>query len=77
MSATFDSMMFARYFALPVMDRLEQAPVVDVEGKPFNVLEFYAEDIEQLGPVCWIGTIGYFKHCLICFIPWVVILRSA
>jgi len=52
MSATFDSMMFARYFALPVMDRLEQAPVVDVEGKPFNVLEFYAEDIEQLGPVC-------------------------
>lgn len=51
MSATFDSMLFAKYFALPVKDRLEQAPVVDVEGKPFKVLEFFAEDLTQLGPV--------------------------
>ena len=51
MSATFDSEMFAQYFALPVRDRLEQAPVVDVEGRPFKVLEFYAEDLVQLGEV--------------------------
>ncbi|WAR19603.1 TDRD9-like protein [Mya arenaria] len=51
MSATFDSMMFAQYFALPVLDKLEQAPVVDVEGKPFKVLEFYADDLSTLGPL--------------------------
>ena len=51
MSATFDSEMFAQYFAMPVKDQLEQAPVVDVEGKPFNVNEYYAEDLIQLGPV--------------------------
>jgi HrpA-like RNA helicase len=51
MSATFDSEMFAQYFAMPVRDRLEQAPVVDVEGKPFKVNEYYAEDLIQLGPV--------------------------
>ncbi|XP_060606288.1 ATP-dependent RNA helicase TDRD9-like isoform X2 [Ruditapes philippinarum] len=51
MSATFDSEMFAQYFAMPVRDRLEQAPVVDVEGKPFKVNEYYAEDLIQLGPI--------------------------
>ena len=52
MSATFDSDMFAQYFALPVQDQLEPAPIVSVEGKPFKVTEYYAEDLQQLGEVC-------------------------
>ena len=51
MSATFDSDMFAQYFALPVRDQLEPAPIVSVEGKPFKVTEYYAEDLQQLGEV--------------------------
>lgn len=51
MSATFDSLMFTEYFAMPVLEVLEPAPVVDVEGKPYNVLESYAEDLQQLGVV--------------------------
>ena len=51
MSATFDSDMFAQYFALPVQDQLEPAPIVSVEGKPFKVTEYYAEDLQQLGEV--------------------------
>ncbi|KAL4238351.1 ATP-dependent RNA helicase tdrd9 [Mactra antiquata] len=51
MSATIDSPMFAEYFSMPVLDMLEPAPVVDVEGKPYNVLESYAENLVQLGPI--------------------------
>ncbi|KAL5008137.1 hypothetical protein ScPMuIL_013718 [Solemya velum] len=45
MSATLDSDIFAQYFALPVRDRLEPAPVVSVEGRAYDVSEFYLEDL--------------------------------
>ena len=54
MSATFDSDMFAQYFALPVRDQLEPAPIVSVEGKPFQVREFYTEDLQALSEVYFI-----------------------
>ncbi|XP_052105936.1 ATP-dependent RNA helicase TDRD9-like [Mytilus californianus] len=51
MSATFDSDMFGQYFAVPIRDRLEPAPVVCVEGKAYNVSEYYADDLTQLGEI--------------------------
>ncbi|KAK7104950.1 ATP-dependent RNA helicase TDRD9-like [Littorina saxatilis] len=51
MSATMNSDQFARYFSLPVMDVLEPAPVVNVEGQVFKVSQFFADDLKPLGPV--------------------------
>lgn len=51
MSATFDSTVFANYFSVPLMRQMVASPIVEVEGKPFKVHDFYAEDILQLGPV--------------------------
>lgn len=51
MSATFDCDLFAQYFALPVRDRLEPAPVVTVDEAPHTVSEYYVEDIKELGQV--------------------------
>ncbi|XP_041351970.1 ATP-dependent RNA helicase TDRD9-like [Gigantopelta aegis] len=51
MSATIESDLFANYFALPVRDRLEPAPVVSVEGRVFRVSEFYADDLSSLGEI--------------------------
>ncbi|XP_050405391.2 ATP-dependent RNA helicase TDRD9 [Patella vulgata] len=52
MSATLDSKQFAEYFALPIRDRLEPAPVINVEGRVFRVSEFYANDLSPaLGPL--------------------------
>ena len=51
MSATFDCDLFAQYFALPVRDRLEPAPVVTVDEAPHSVSEYYVEDIKELGQV--------------------------
>lgn len=51
MSATMNSDEFARYFSLPVMDVLEPAPVVNVEGQVFKVSQFFADDLSPLGPV--------------------------
>lgn len=51
MSATFDSDMFGQYFAVPIRDRLEPAPVVSVEGKAYNVSEYYADDLTQLSEI--------------------------
>ncbi|XP_077997158.1 ATP-dependent RNA helicase TDRD9-like [Glandiceps talaboti] len=45
MSATIDSDLFSQYFSLPVRGELESAPVVNVEGKAYDVTEFYLEDI--------------------------------
>lgn len=56
MSATIDSDLFAQYFALPVYDRLEPAPVVNVEGMVFNVNEYYADDLASLGVVSVLQT---------------------
>ncbi|KAK3092629.1 hypothetical protein FSP39_005160 [Pinctada imbricata] len=49
MSATFNTGEFADYFALPIRDRLEPAPVYSVEGHCFRVSEYYVEDISPLG----------------------------
>nr|XP_022333202.1 putative ATP-dependent RNA helicase TDRD9 [Crassostrea virginica] len=51
MSATFDCDLFAQYFALPVRDRLEPAPVVTVDEAPHSVSEYYVEDIKELGQI--------------------------
>ena len=51
MSATMNSDEFARYFSLPVMDVLEPAPVVNVEGQVFKVSQFFADDLSPLGSV--------------------------
>lgn len=51
MSATLQSDLFAQYFALPFMNRLEPAPVLTVEGKLFSVSEYYAGQLKKLGPV--------------------------
>lgn len=51
MSATFESDLFGQYFAVPIRDRLEPAIVLSVEGKAYNVSEYYADDLTQLGEV--------------------------
>ena len=51
MSATFESDVFAQYFAMRISGRLEPAPIVNVEGKPFPVTEFYLDDIKHIGEV--------------------------
>ncbi|XP_064600454.1 ATP-dependent RNA helicase TDRD9-like isoform X1 [Liolophura sinensis] len=51
MSATLQSDLFAQYFAVPFMNRLEPAPVLTVEGKMFSVSEYYAGQLEKLGPL--------------------------
>ncbi|XP_022106993.1 putative ATP-dependent RNA helicase TDRD9 [Acanthaster planci] len=50
MSATFDTSMFAHYFAMPIAGKLEDAPVVNIEGRIYDVQEHYVEDISHLGP---------------------------
>jgi len=52
MSATIDTSVFANYFALPVMNRLEPAPVVSVGSTNYPVPEFFADDLtSRLGEV--------------------------
>ncbi|XP_071078923.1 ATP-dependent RNA helicase TDRD9-like isoform X1 [Haliotis cracherodii] len=58
MSATIDCDLFASYFALPVRDRLEPAPVVSVEGRVFRVSEFYADDLTPT-----LGVLPEFDEC--------------
>ncbi|XP_038074406.1 ATP-dependent RNA helicase TDRD9-like [Patiria miniata] len=50
MSATFDTSMFAHYFAMPIAGKLEDAPVVNIEGIVYDVQEHYVEEIAHLGP---------------------------
>ena len=51
MSATFDTKKFAEYFAIPVRGVLEPAPIVSVEGRQYQVSEYYIEDLKPLGLV--------------------------
>ena len=60
MSATFETDMFAKYFATKISGRLELAPVVAVEGRSFTVTEFYLDDIRDIGEV---GSV-WSKSCL-------------
>ena len=49
MSATFESEKFAKYFGHLIRERLELAPILDIEGSMFSVREFYIEDLSELG----------------------------
>ena len=56
MSATVDCSLFSKYFAIPIRGQLEGAPVVSVEGKIYDVEEYYLDDLKPLcdkpGMVC-------------------------
>ena len=51
MSATFETDMFAQYFAMKLSDQLHLAPVVSVEGQAYTVQEFFLDEIKHLGSV--------------------------
>ena len=54
MSATIDTSLFAEYFALPVMNRLEPAPVVTIgdTDPDIRVGVYYTDELrERLGEV--------------------------
>lgn len=55
MSATIDTARFAEYFTAPRADRnfkMCPAPIIHIEKKnPFRVLEFYADNLENLTKV--------------------------
>ena len=51
MSATIDSKLFAEYFSVPIGDELSPAPVLSVQGRTYEVNEFYLDDLRQLGEV--------------------------
>ena len=55
MSATIESEMFAGYYSSVVGNRLVPAPVINVEGKIYPVVEFYSDDMMFLGEVCFIN----------------------
>jgi len=51
MSATIEQGLFANYFARPVAGRPEGAPVVKLDGRTYDVAEYYLEDLADLGQV--------------------------
>jgi len=51
MSATMERGLFAKYFARPVAGKPECAPVVKLEGRTFDVTEYYLDDLGDLGRV--------------------------
>jgi len=51
MSATIEQQLFANYFARPVAGRPEPAEVVKLDGRTYDVAEYYVEDLEDLGQV--------------------------
>ncbi|XP_065661782.1 ATP-dependent RNA helicase TDRD9 isoform X2 [Hydra vulgaris] len=48
MSATVDSTLFANYFSVLINGKQEPAPVLNVEGKMYEVSEYYFNDIATL-----------------------------
>lgn len=53
MSATVDCNLFSKYFSILVNGKQEGAPVIRVDGKLFDVAEYYFEDISGLSEVKW------------------------
>ena len=51
MSATIQTKVFARYYSVPVGDRLYPCPILKVKGRTYEVKEFYLEDLRKLGEV--------------------------
>jgi len=54
MSATFDCQVFSEYFATAVRGEMQNAPIIDVEGKIHDVKQFYWSDspLRQMVSVC-------------------------
>ncbi|XP_004584571.2 ATP-dependent RNA helicase TDRD9 isoform X1 [Ochotona princeps] len=48
MSATINCQEFADYFAVPVQNKMNPAYVLEVEGKPHSIEEFYLDDLEYI-----------------------------
>lgn len=46
MSASINCEEFADYFALPVHDSLNPACVFKVDGKPYEIEEYYLDDLK-------------------------------
>ncbi len=49
MSATFDTSMFAQYFAMNIGGELVDPPIINVSGQCYDVKEYYAEDFRKFG----------------------------
>ena len=71
MSATIEQQLFANYFARPVAGRLECAPVVKLDGRTYDVGEFYLWDIHELGPVS-----SHFITCSVLICLFIALLVS-
>ena len=56
MSATMDCSIFSKYFAIQVRGKLEGAPVVSVEGKMYDVAEYYLDELQSLGEVPFVSS---------------------
>ena len=51
MSATVDCTLFASYFSILINGKQEPAPVLTIEGKMFEVSEYYFDDLKTLAHV--------------------------
>lgn len=51
MSATVDCSLFSNYFSILINGKKEGAPIIQVDGKMFDVAEYYFEDISGLSEV--------------------------
>jgi len=51
MSATVDCGLFSNYFSILINGKQEGAPIIQVDGKMFDVDEYYFEDISGLSEV--------------------------
>jgi len=61
MSATLEQGLFAQYFARPVAGKPEHAPVMKLDGRAYDVAEFYLEDLHELGRVSTtLASVDYF-----------------
>lgn len=49
MSATIEAEKFAEYFRLPSHGLFRNAPIVNVEGRMYDVQEQYLDDVQHLG----------------------------
>ncbi|PIK52137.1 putative ATP-dependent RNA helicase TDRD9 isoform X2 [Apostichopus japonicus] len=48
MSATFNTSQFGEYFGIPIQGRLQPPPVVNIDGRLFDVKEYYTDDLHEL-----------------------------
>lgn len=49
MSATFETEEFAKYFRLPILNVMEDAPTIDlILKRQYKIREFYLDDLESL-----------------------------